>query len=98
MPYSDSIHSDRSPLHVADNFKASNLDKRQHIDHENKDSRVSKCNSKSDSNVQYSVSKEHTKKVMNDDKGIDKFAKIADETAVHVSEILNDDLKISIRY
>ena len=98
MAYSDSIHSDRSPLHVADNFKASNLDTHQHIDHENRDSRVSQCSSKSDSNVQYSVSKEQAKKLMNDDKGIDKFAKIADEIAVHVSEIYNGDLKISIRY
>ena len=98
MPYSDSIHSDRSPLHVADNFKASNLDKHHHIDHENRDSRVSQCNSKSDSNVQYSVRKEQAKKLMNNDKGIDKFAKIADEIAVHVSEISNGDLKISIRY
>ena len=30
---------------------------------------------------------------MNDDKGIDKFAKIADEIAVDVSEISNGDLK-----
>ena len=98
MPYSGSIHSDRSPLHVADNFKASNLDKHQYIDHENKDSRVYQGNSKSDSNVQYSVSKEQAKKLMNNEKGIDKFSKIADEIATHVSEVSNGDLKISIRY
>ena len=68
------------------------------MDHENRASRVSQCNSKSDSNVQYSVSKEQAKKLMNDDKGIDKLAKIADEIAMDVSEISNGDLKISIRY